>query len=112
MLAPVFPSIPIDLRQIVYCTAVRKGGAAEWDFLWSRYRHSNVASVRDLILRSLGCSREVWLLSRYLDMSLNATSGIRKQDATQLFSNVAGNDVGFFVARDFFEQKIDALFAL
>lgn len=94
----------------MYCTAVRNGGEAEWNFLWTRYKRTNVASVRDLILRSMTCTREVWLLIRYLDRSLNETSGIRKQDATAVFGNVAANEVGYFVARDFFEQNIDSIY--
>lgn len=90
---------------------MRNGGDVEWNFLWQRYQHTQVASVRDLILRSLGCTREVWLLSRYLELSLNETSGIRTQDAGSVFGSVAAGEVGFFVAQTFFEQNIDAIYA-
>lgn len=104
-------SIPIDLRSIVYCVAIRQGGDVEWSFLWQRYKRTQVATVREQILSALSCTREVWLLSRMLELSLNETSGIRTQDATAVFSTVASNEVGFFVAQTFFEQNIDRIYA-
>lgn len=59
-----------------------------------------------MIISSLSCSREQWLLSRYLDWSLNSTL-VRKQDATIVFSGVAGTEIGFHLARNFFFERID-----
>lgn len=94
---------------MIYCNAIKYGGEAEWDFLWQRYLKSNVAGERNSILHALGYSREVWLLSRYLDYSLNETAGIRNQDADSVFDSVARNEVGFFLAKAFFEQNIQRL---
>lgn len=58
-------SVPLDLRSVVYCTAIRNGGDKEWNFLWNRYTKSNVGTEKTLILSALGCSREIWLLQRY-----------------------------------------------
>lgn len=99
-------SIPKDLRKIIYCTVIRHGGQEEWDYLWSMYKKSNVASEKATIMQSLSCTREVWLLQRFLDMSLNNTSGIRKQDASSVFDGVAGNEVGFYIAKSFLENRI------
>ncbi len=71
--------VPLDLRSVVYCTAVRLGSEREWNFLWKRYAASNVGTEKVMILGSLGCSREIWLLQRYLDWSLDESSGVRKQ---------------------------------
>lgn len=99
----------MDLRSVVYCTAVRLGGESEWRFLWQRYAESNVGSERALILSALGCSREVWLLQRYLNWTLDESSGVRKQDRTHVFGSVARNDVGFLYAKSFFYDKIDEI---
>lgn len=94
-----------NLKAVVYCTAIRVGGQVEWDFAWERYLETNVGSEKDLLLRALGCTRESWLLNRYLDWTITENSGIRKQDASCVFSAVARNDIGQPLAFDFFRNK-------
>lgn len=103
-------SVPLDLRSVVYCTAIRHGGDKEWHFLWERYSNSNVGSEKSLILSALGCSREIWLLQRYLDWTLNESSGVRKQDRSTVFDGVAQNEVGLPLAKSFLFEKIDEIF--
>lgn len=62
-----------------------------------------------MIISALTCSREQWLLSRYLDWSLNSTL-VRKQDAAIVFSGVAKEEVGFYLARNFFYDRIDDIY--
>jgi aminopeptidase N len=57
-------AIPIDLRSVVYCNAMREGKEREWNFLWARYKKSNVGSEKTMIIGALGCSKEIWLLNR------------------------------------------------
>lgn len=98
--------VPLNLRPVIYCTAIRFGREAEWSFLWKRYINSNVGAEKSMIIGSLSCSREQWLLSRYLDWSLNSTL-VRKQDATFVFGGVVGEEIGFHLARNFFFERID-----
>jgi aminopeptidase N len=65
-----FYSISANLKNVVYCTAIRVGGQEEWDFAWQRYRKTNVGSEKDILLGALGCSREIWILSRYCSLYL------------------------------------------
>uniref|UniRef100_A0A0L8GQ56 Uncharacterized protein n=1 Tax=Octopus bimaculoides TaxID=37653 RepID=A0A0L8GQ56_OCTBM len=58
-----------NLRLIVYCNALRKGGAQEWDFAYEQYKKSNMASEKDRLLRAMSCSQEPWILSRSRDDS-------------------------------------------
>ncbi|XP_063912519.1 aminopeptidase N-like isoform X2 [Zophobas morio] len=95
-----------ELRSVIYCTAIRHGGEKEWDFLWGQYKKSNVASEKNTIMNALGCTREMWLLRRYLEWSITPNSGIRKQDSSSVFGAVAGNDIGFYVAKHFLNTKI------
>lgn len=94
------------MRRIVYCSAVRNGGQREWDFLWNRYQKSNVATEKSSILGALGCTKEVWLLSRYLEWSLDEKSGVRRQDSATVFANVAATDIGFHIAKSFLMENI------
>ncbi|ETN63860.1 protease m1 zinc metalloprotease [Anopheles darlingi] len=99
--------VPLNLRPTVYCNAIRSGRETQWNFLWQRYLRSNVGSEKIMIISALACTREVWLVERFLHWSLNGTSGVRKQDTTILFSGVAQNDVGFHLAKNFFIERID-----
>ena len=98
-----------NLKSVVYCTAIRVGGQAEWEFTWQRYLETNVGSEKDLLLHALGCTRETWLLSRYLDWALTENSGIRKQDVTRVFGSVSSNIVGQPLAFNYFRNKWDRL---
>lgn len=93
--------VPRDLRSVIYCTAIRQGGDREWEFLWAHYNKSNVGSEQLLILGSLGCSREVWLLQRYLDWSLDDSTGVSQlfRHRHLVFFSVAQTDIGFLVAK-------------
>ncbi|GLV42082.1 uncharacterized protein CBL_04959 [Carabus blaptoides fortunei] len=98
--------ISLDMRTVVYCEAIRQGGEDEWNFLWQQYRESNVGTEKNLILGALGCTRQIWLLTRYLEWSIRNDTEIRKQDCSRVFSSVSGNPVGFFIAKSFFENHI------
>lgn len=104
--------VPLDLRPVVYCTAMRLGGEMEWNFLWERYMASNVGTEKAMILGSLGCTREVWLLQRYLDWSLDESSGVRKQDSSIVFGAIANSDVGFHLAKAFLVDRIEDIYNL
>lgn len=104
--------VPLDLRSVVYCTAMRLGGEMEWDFLWDRYTASNVGTEKAMILGALGCSREIWLLQRYLDWSLDESSGVRKQDSSIVFGSIATGDIGFFLAKAFLVDRIEDIYNL
>ncbi|KAJ8967081.1 hypothetical protein NQ314_003093 [Rhamnusium bicolor] len=101
--------IPKDLRGVVYCTSLKHGGEDEWDFLWKKYQNSNVATEKNTILSALGCSSEIWILSRYLEWSLDDTK-IRRQDSSTVFSSVARNDVGYYIAKNFFYDNVKQIF--
>lgn len=94
-----------NLKSVVYCTAIRYGGQIEWDFAWNRYLETNVGSEKEILLHALGCSREIWILSRYLDWAITENSGIRKQDTTRVFSAVADNVIGQSLVFNYFRHN-------
>ncbi|XP_011497365.1 PREDICTED: aminopeptidase N [Ceratosolen solmsi marchali] len=98
-----------NLKSIIYCTAIRMGGESDWNFMWQQYLKSNVGSEKDLLLQALGCTRETWLLSRYLNWASSSNSFIRKQDMTRVFASVANNIIGQPIAFNFFRNKWNQL---
>ncbi|XP_071539736.1 aminopeptidase N-like isoform X8 [Panulirus ornatus] len=94
-----------NLMTTVCCTAIAAGGEEEWNFAWNQYLTSNVGAEKNKLLVALGCSREIWILSRYLDMSFTEDSGIRKQDAHTVFGSVARNDVGRDLAWNYVREE-------
>ncbi|XP_060526667.1 aminopeptidase N [Cylas formicarius] len=94
-----------DLRETVYCTAIGVGGLDEWDFAWSRYLKTNVATDKEILLSALACSKETWILSRYLEWSITDNSGIRKHDIARVFAAVSANPVGHDLAYKFLKSN-------
>lgn len=90
---------------MVYCHAISDGGQEEWDFAWQRYLNTNVASEQDILLTSLGCSKEPWILTRYLEWAFTENSGIRKQDVGAVFLSIATNPVGGHLAYSFLKNN-------
>ena len=61
-----------NLRSTVYCYGVKQGGVDEWDFIYNRHLTENLATEKVVLLESLGCTSEQWLLQRSVFMSLIA----------------------------------------
>lgn len=82
-----------NLKSLVYCTAIQHGSEIEWDFAFERFIRTNVSSEKEILLSALGCSRETWILNRYLKKSLEGEH-IRKQDVYRVFAAVSSNVIG------------------
>ncbi|NXD31046.1 AMPN Aminopeptidase, partial [Spelaeornis formosus] len=93
---PVHP----NLRSAIYCSMVATGGEEAWNFLWKKFQEAPVVSEADKIRTALACSPHPWILSRYLEYTLDPTK-IRKQDATSTINSIASNVVGQSLAWDF-----------
>ncbi|KAG8288068.1 hypothetical protein J6590_023438 [Homalodisca vitripennis] len=98
--------IPKDVRSAVYSHIVREGKVEEWDFLWERYKNTNLSTEKTNIMIALTTTKEVWLLNRCLDWTLDSNSGIRKQESFIMFALVAKQETGFYVAQKFFFRNI------
>ncbi|BFF91848.1 aminopeptidase N [Drosophila madeirensis] len=102
--------VPLNLRGTIYCTSIRHGSDSDWEFLWARYKNSNVAAEKRTILTALGCSREVWILQRYLEMTYDPNQAIRKQDSMWAFQAIAFNEVGSLLAKKYFMDNVNFLY--
>ncbi|XP_041649423.1 aminopeptidase N-like [Cheilinus undulatus] len=102
---PIHP----NLKGVVYCNAIAYGGVEEWEFAWKMFKETSLATESNKLLSAMACSREPWLLNRYLDYSLDPTK-IRKQDATLTISSIAGNVVGMPLAWNFIRARWSYIF--
>ncbi|KAJ8335471.1 hypothetical protein SKAU_G00388130 [Synaphobranchus kaupii] len=102
---------PIDpnLRTTVYCSAIAAGGAEEWDFGWKMFKSATIATEADKLMYALACTRQPWLLQRYLEYTLDPTK-IRKQDATSTIMYISSNVVGQTLAWDFIRERWEYIF--
>ncbi|KAK7584258.1 hypothetical protein V9T40_005221 [Parthenolecanium corni] len=101
------PILP-DLRFIIYCEAAKTGGEKVFDFLYERYKNSNMGQDQQNIMRGLGCTQDEKLLQRLLDWSLDSTK-IRTEDCPLAYYSVVRNDIGFDTARKFFFDRFKDL---
>ncbi|XP_055622223.1 aminopeptidase N isoform X2 [Toxorhynchites rutilus septentrionalis] len=101
--------IPPNLKGVIYCTSLRDGGVPEWNFAYKRYKETDSASEKEMILNALGCTVKPWLLSKYLNMTLDPTSGISKQDGARAFQSVARNYAGNDIAFNFLYENIEKI---
>ncbi|KAK7027938.1 hypothetical protein SK128_026273 [Halocaridina rubra] len=99
-----------NLKSTVYCKGIELGGEDEWQFAWESYLESNVASEKRLLLSALGCTKKIWMLSRYMEMAFSNSSGIRKQDSDTVFSAVGNNDLGRPLAWSYLRDKWDDIY--
>ncbi|KAH8271420.1 hypothetical protein KR018_009700, partial [Drosophila ironensis] len=93
--------IPLNIRGVAYCVSIRHGNKEDWEFLWQRYRMSNVGAERATMMSSLACSRDSDILGRYIHRAFNQDA-IRKQDIRQVFSAVGSSKVGYPITKAYF----------
>ncbi|XP_007943359.1 aminopeptidase N [Orycteropus afer afer] len=102
---PIHP----NLRSTVYCNAIAQGGEKEWNFAWDQFKKSTLVNEADKLRAALACSKQVWILNRYLSYTLNPDL-IRKQDATSTISSIASNVIGHPLVWDFVQSNWRKLF--
>ncbi|KAF1591604.1 Aminopeptidase Ey, partial [Eudyptes moseleyi] len=102
--------IPPNLRSSIYCSMVATGGEEAWNFIWERFKEATVVSEADKLRTALSCSLQPWILSRYLQYTLDPNK-IRKQDATATINSIASNVVGQPLAWDFIRGNWRMLFS-
>uniref|UniRef100_A0A8C8M581 Aminopeptidase n=1 Tax=Oncorhynchus tshawytscha TaxID=74940 RepID=A0A8C8M581_ONCTS len=104
-----YSQIHPNLRTTVYCSAIAAGGAAEWEFGWDQFKAATIAIEADKLRSALACTKQPWLLNKYLEYTLDANK-IRKQDATSTIVYIASNVVGQSLAWDFMRDRWNYIF--
>ncbi|XP_056008322.1 putative aminopeptidase-2 isoform X2 [Ostrea edulis] len=108
---PINNRVDPDLKSTVYCTAVAEGGESEWNFAYQQYKETNVAAERRTLMGALACTKQTWILSKYLSMSLNPAE-VRRQDGTYVIIYVSHNPIGRDLAWNFVKAHFDQLLEL
>ncbi|XP_077452089.1 alanyl (membrane) aminopeptidase-like b [Stigmatopora argus] len=99
-------SIHQNLRSVIYCQAVAAGGENEWEFAWKKFLETTKISEKDQLRKALSCTKKIWLLSRYLEYTLDPKK-IRLMDVTSTINYIATNVVGHGMAWDFIRAHWD-----
>ncbi|XP_054475298.1 alanyl (membrane) aminopeptidase-like b [Anoplopoma fimbria] len=93
-------SIPPNLRSVIYCQAIAAGGRKEWEFAWDKFQSSSDTSEKDQLREALSCTKEIWLLNRYLKYTL-IPEKIRLMDVASTIAYIAKNVPGQALAWNF-----------
>uniref|UniRef100_A0A671MFP1 Aminopeptidase n=1 Tax=Sinocyclocheilus anshuiensis TaxID=1608454 RepID=A0A671MFP1_9TELE len=92
-----------NLRKAIYCSAIASGDEYDWEFAWIEYQRATVAAEKDKLRYALSCTKEIWLLNRYLQYTLDP-SKIRKMDMFSTINYIAKNVAGQPLAWDFVRE--------
>lgn len=61
----LFCRIPLNVRDIVYCTGVSLMDEDVWEFIWMKFHSTTAVSEKKILLEALTCSDDRNLLNRY-----------------------------------------------
>lgn len=105
-----------NIRNVLYCAALRSGSANDFYFVWDRMLSSNDVNLRNLLISSLGCSTVSRLLRELLRSTVDATNDndidYRPGEAYRVFSSVYQNGlIGLEMALDFLIEYRHEAFA-
>ncbi|XP_060073379.1 aminopeptidase Ey-like [Ylistrum balloti] len=95
--------IPPDVKESVFCRAIKEGGEEEWNYMYDVYLNGPAVEQAGA-LASLGCTSRAWIISRYLDYILDP-SKIRKQDAPRAFTSLLRNTNAFYQTFEYILAK-------
>ncbi|XP_012288914.1 putative aminopeptidase-2 isoform X2 [Orussus abietinus] len=99
-----------NVREVVYCTAIKHGTTEDWDFLWDQYKKSKFVAHQSDILDGLGCSQNRSILFEYLKKSVSSDKAIRRLDVSKVFSAVfSSGEVGTNAVLDFLIHRYQDL---
>ncbi|XP_052438469.1 aminopeptidase N [Carassius gibelio] len=89
-----------NLKKEIYCSVIANGDEDDWEFAWEEYQKATDAAEKDKLRYALSCTKEIWLLNRYLQYTLEP-SKIRKMDMVSTINYIAKNVAGQPLAWDF-----------
>ncbi|KAK7461238.1 hypothetical protein BaRGS_00038713, partial [Batillaria attramentaria] len=93
-----------NLRNQFYCTAVAKGDASDWEFVYKEFKANDDTTELTNLRHALSCSTDQVLLSMVLD-----PNEIRTQDVASTIQWVSENPLGRDIAFQFFVDNFDAI---
>ncbi|KAJ8417415.1 hypothetical protein AAFF_G00286420 [Aldrovandia affinis] len=101
---PINNTIHANLKSTIYCNGIALTGEKEWEIVWQRYQDATIATEKDKLRYALSCSKDIWILSRYLSYTLDPDK-IRKMDSVSTINYIARNVAGQSLAWDFVQSQ-------
>ncbi|XP_041041651.1 aminopeptidase Q-like isoform X1 [Carcharodon carcharias] len=105
---PVNNTIPSYVRYLIYCEAIKAGTDKEWNFAWTRYLNQISIAEDEALLFGMGCSREPWILTRYLYYTLD-DSMTSPDHSLLVYCSVAKNSIGWPLVWNFVRANWDTI---
>ncbi|XP_053149048.1 aminopeptidase Q [Hemicordylus capensis] len=104
--------VPFCISDAICCYAIQVGSEKEWDFAWKMY-NLNDSRTEDkyAIFTALSCTREPWLLRRFLQYFLNdSISASAFITISEVIEEVAKTEVGHWIAWIFVRDNWSSLY--
>ncbi|XP_052090870.1 uncharacterized protein LOC127727793 [Mytilus californianus] len=111
MMDPERNRIDPGLKSTVYCSGVASGDEDEWNFVYDKYKTATVAAEKAHLLSALSCTKQTWILNRFIKMSLDFDQ-VRKQDSVSVFTGIHGNPIGRDLAWTFLNSNWDRIYSI
>ncbi|CAF0711353.1 unnamed protein product [Brachionus calyciflorus] len=67
-------NLPSQLRNVMLCAGIQYGTSKDFNFIFNKAKNTNDTTLRNDFYAGLSCSKEQYLLSRYLNDQLNTSS--------------------------------------
>jgi hypothetical protein len=101
--------VALDLQPVLYCAIVAHGGDAAFDLIFQEFeRIETIESQKEILLKSLACSKNMMLLNRLLNLALDSASEL-SESTTSIFQNVAANSFGRGIVRNSIRSKFEEI---
>jgi hypothetical protein len=90
--SPANNTIAANQRRVVYCTSIRLGDRARFQYLLREYQTSNDPQEKARIQAALACTRDIELIRYLLDIHINSDRNIiRRQDVLTGIRSICRN---------------------
>jgi len=109
--SPSNNTISANQRRVVYCTSIRIGDRARFQFLLREYQSSNDPQEKARIQLALTCTRDIELIQYLIDIHINPERNIiRRQDVLNGIRSICRNLVAETECWTFIRAKWTQLF--
>nr|CDJ83822.1 Peptidase M1 domain containing protein [Haemonchus contortus] len=103
-------SIAAPLRAKAYCYGVKEGGEVAFDRVMKLWYAENVQVEKDVLLKGLGCHRDITALKRLPLLALDRNSSfVRLQDVAAVYYAVSSNPIGKEFMFNFLLERWDEI---
>lgn len=81
------------------CTTIKYSGFFEWNIVYKSFNHSSDLNYQKILLRSLGCSREISLINSYINFLVQKEF---RRFSSDILHSLSENKIGMKYVMDYF----------